>query len=34
MRDLYGMINVSLTEGLDVRFAGKIRKPTALPAMC
>lgn len=26
MRDLYGMVNIPLTEGLGVRFAGKIRK--------
>jgi iron complex outermembrane receptor protein len=26
MRDLYGMVNIPLTEGLAVRFAGKIRK--------
>ncbi|QOT73331.1 TonB-dependent receptor [Sphingobium fuliginis] len=26
MRDIYGMVNLPLTEGLGVRFAGKIRK--------
>lgn len=26
MRDLYGMVNIPLTQGLAVRFAGKIRK--------